>query len=612
MAVTPRVSIQPAGVMTQTVSAAPSIAPRLKVESPSDASGGVSCIRTSKEWVLPPRPKPGRKPSTETPPTKRKAQNRAAQRAFRERRAARVVELEERLQELESEKEEKEADLTTTLQRISSENQQLKSVTEELKQQLELFKQFQAQQAAFAAVAAATGQQMPGMLQPQTAHHLVSPAPSPVNEPTYSQDMLDRALEERLPVNKPSISPASTTHSASTSPASYQYQSASPSSAYQSVTIRRPLKISRQNSVVSPQTTVSSPHSVASPILYNAHKPPFSHAANPPSPLHNVERDEHENGSKEDSGGCGLCNRDGNCLCSDLGIKTATDVFPREQSPEPNPVRPSKHIRTDVGDDLEMDFTHAFQSAPLPKSMPDAQQHQSSGKSVQIRQPERQNEYIYSNATDFTTAFSSQSDMKTNARVIDPCGFCSNDTPCICADAAEAEANADNDLQSMQHSLTHDDMSTTLPPLRNDPHSTVIQQSNQNKLMALHPEPINDVSASAVKAPPGFAPGTCDMCQRDPMQTLFCTSLASKKSSGGGCGNCSQPGGCCGGSGGNSASKDGAFIPCSAAYQTLSRHKGFKAVELPSLVGKLSTKGGQVEVSSVASVLRELDRRLYN
>lgn len=56
---------------------------------------------TSKEWIVPPRPKPGRKPATDTPPTKRKAQNRAAQRAFRERRAARVGELEEQIQQIE-------------------------------------------------------------------------------------------------------------------------------------------------------------------------------------------------------------------------------------------------------------------------------------------------------------------------------------------------------------------------------------------------------------------------------------------------------------------------------------------------------------------------------
>src|ERR1700712_4545621 len=50
---------------------------------------------TTKEWVIPPRPKPGRKPATDTPPTKRKAQNRQAQRAFRERKTALVGELQE-------------------------------------------------------------------------------------------------------------------------------------------------------------------------------------------------------------------------------------------------------------------------------------------------------------------------------------------------------------------------------------------------------------------------------------------------------------------------------------------------------------------------------------
>ncbi|KAL8758861.1 MAG: hypothetical protein Q9184_003796 [Pyrenodesmia sp. 2 TL-2023] len=60
-------------------------------------------IFTHKEWVVPPRPKPGRKPAADNPPTKRKAQNRQAQRAFRERRAARVGELEEQMQKMEDE-----------------------------------------------------------------------------------------------------------------------------------------------------------------------------------------------------------------------------------------------------------------------------------------------------------------------------------------------------------------------------------------------------------------------------------------------------------------------------------------------------------------------------
>ena len=73
------------------------------------------------------------------------------------------------------------------------------------------------------------------------------------------------------------------------------------------------------------------------------------------------------------------------------------------------------------------------------------------------------------------------------------------------------------------------------------------------------------------------------------------------------------------GSGGSSASSTavrlnngGMFIPCADAYKTLSRHKKFNSVDFSTLVGKLTTRGMQVEVQSVANVLRELDRRLYN
>jgi hypothetical protein len=78
-------------------------------------------IMTRKEWVVPPRPRPGRKPATDTPPTKRKAQNRAAQRAFRERRAARVGELEEQLEETKEEQEKREAEMRSKITRLEAE-----------------------------------------------------------------------------------------------------------------------------------------------------------------------------------------------------------------------------------------------------------------------------------------------------------------------------------------------------------------------------------------------------------------------------------------------------------------------------------------------------------
>ncbi|OTB00173.1 hypothetical protein M426DRAFT_44289, partial [Hypoxylon sp. CI-4A] len=82
---------------------------------------------TSKNWVIPPRPKPGRKPATDTPPTKRKAQNRAAQRAFRERRAARVGELEEQLDEQKEEYEQVQEQLRDQVQGLDTEVQTLRN-----------------------------------------------------------------------------------------------------------------------------------------------------------------------------------------------------------------------------------------------------------------------------------------------------------------------------------------------------------------------------------------------------------------------------------------------------------------------------------------------------
>ncbi|KAH8664475.1 hypothetical protein BX600DRAFT_300806 [Xylariales sp. PMI_506] len=82
---------------------------------------------TSREWVIPPRPKPGRKPATDTPPTKRKAQNRAAQRAFRERRAARVGELEEQIEEQRKIHDNTEQELQDHVQALDQEVHNLRS-----------------------------------------------------------------------------------------------------------------------------------------------------------------------------------------------------------------------------------------------------------------------------------------------------------------------------------------------------------------------------------------------------------------------------------------------------------------------------------------------------
>lgn len=113
----PQLSLHPEDKMTMAAVVAP---------APSPAEGPKISM-TSKEWVIPPRPKPGRKPATDTPPTKRKAQNRAAQRAFRERRAARVGELEEQLDQHKDESDKKEADLKDKIHSLELDLQSFRS-----------------------------------------------------------------------------------------------------------------------------------------------------------------------------------------------------------------------------------------------------------------------------------------------------------------------------------------------------------------------------------------------------------------------------------------------------------------------------------------------------
>ncbi|OAA41668.1 bZIP transcription factor HapX [Metarhizium rileyi] len=97
------------------------------VISPSPVVEAPKISMTSKEWVIPPRPKPGRKPATDTPPTKRKAQNRAAQRAFRERRAARVGELEVQLDEQKETHQQEETKLQEKIRNLELDLQSFRS-----------------------------------------------------------------------------------------------------------------------------------------------------------------------------------------------------------------------------------------------------------------------------------------------------------------------------------------------------------------------------------------------------------------------------------------------------------------------------------------------------
>ncbi|KAH8731785.1 hypothetical protein GQ44DRAFT_766842 [Phaeosphaeriaceae sp. PMI808] len=99
---------------------------------PSSVGGGP----TGKNYSIPPRPKPGRKPATDEPQTKRKAQNRESQRAFRARKAAKVHDLTDEVSTVKTQFEELQvrfAQLEARNAELESERDYWKSAHDQLK-----------------------------------------------------------------------------------------------------------------------------------------------------------------------------------------------------------------------------------------------------------------------------------------------------------------------------------------------------------------------------------------------------------------------------------------------------------------------------------------------
>tara|TARA_R110002003_G_scaffold534_19_gene20330 strand:- start:4106 stop:5653 length:1548 start_codon:yes stop_codon:yes gene_type:complete len=97
--------------------------PTHAANGPSPSGGGPA----SRNYGVPSRPKPGRKPATDEPQTKRKAQNRESQRAFRARKAAKVQEL---ATQVESGKQQHQEEVNALLMRIDNLEQRLKQTEE--------------------------------------------------------------------------------------------------------------------------------------------------------------------------------------------------------------------------------------------------------------------------------------------------------------------------------------------------------------------------------------------------------------------------------------------------------------------------------------------------
>ncbi|KAI0304934.1 hypothetical protein BC826DRAFT_1100691 [Russula brevipes] len=121
----------------------------LKPPSPVISSSSTLWATASKEWVIPAKPKPGRKPKKDVFPAPvqqndipdasgRRVQNsitgRAAQRAFRERKQSQLAELQARIQLYEQGEIERNVALQTAAKRLKEENDQLRAENTQLKE----------------------------------------------------------------------------------------------------------------------------------------------------------------------------------------------------------------------------------------------------------------------------------------------------------------------------------------------------------------------------------------------------------------------------------------------------------------------------------------------
>ncbi|KAG1755173.1 uncharacterized protein EDB91DRAFT_277655 [Suillus paluster] len=119
------------------------------VSQAASSSSSTLWATASKEWVIPAKPKPGRKPKKETsagPPAPqddedsesagRRVQNRAAQRAFRERKQSQLAELQARLHSYEQGEIERNVALQNIAKKMKDENEELRKENQMLKDKI--------------------------------------------------------------------------------------------------------------------------------------------------------------------------------------------------------------------------------------------------------------------------------------------------------------------------------------------------------------------------------------------------------------------------------------------------------------------------------------------
>lgn len=549
---------------------------------------GPKISMTSKEWVIPPRPKPGRKPATDTPPTKRKAQNRAAQRAFRERRAARVGELEEQLDQFRAEYEKKESDLKDKVHSLELDVQSFRSRCMLLENMLDRERQ--------------------DRIRVETEAETLRRRHS---EHAFRNERMNSAPSHRDQHHHHSMQQQQ--------PQQQQHRHS----------------MSNNNRLPHPET--SRDFSISQIIT-----PPESMDSQNPMPL--ADADITCGGCSTDrcacaeevlasaTAGCGKCGFGTKCQClEELGPSRPVNDLKRPSSPS-NAGSAGKRVRQESSSrpsDHEMDFTTAFSRRQSQITTPI---HTDPPPSQMMSMPSALDESFKESCgfcKDGTYCACADAAMATPAMT-------PPETQPAVPRQVQTPPPSETDVVPPQPFIMEmtADGAVKLPP---------------RKPKAGQPAPATKASGGGCGA---GAPGTCAQCQADPKSGLFCRLMNAKfgkeQSGGGCCGGKGAGGGCCkskpssgsssiASSNNNKKEDEKITLPslpslglsCAEAYQTLASHRNFSeaANDINSWLPKLkatarasssssssrqSSRGRmpiEVEAASIMSVLKEFDIR---
>lgn len=499
----------------------------------------ITKIVMSKDWVLPPRPKPGRKPCDDIPSSKRKAQNRAAQRAFRERRANRVSELEEKIMEMERDRSVSEGILNNLIKNLQTENTQMKNELSTLKSENSLLRSKIRERS-------------------NTSSSLSTSSKSNSNSPERLS-----SIESLFKLEPQSAVPLKRKASA------ISMNSRSPNSKGE-IDFTNAFVFKKQRKMPVLNDIITSKNSSSDSISIKQD----SQSITPTASLDQTPR--------------------GSIISSNMVSSISMGGSKNTQVPSLSSILTFNN-NSSIGT-----LTNNDKSSLTTNSIP-----------------------AISNSIPFES-----------------CGFCSEDTPCVCR-----EIETEQQLQQQRE----------IKNIRETKLKNEIEKKEKELILELTRSAQNDDMSQVAKCTGN--PGTCLQCRNDPLSTLFCKTVAEKSNQQsqkevtreGSTSSIVLPGLSRNGSinnltdttsvnlsnvGDSSNSnflinKDNSnsrcrlpsleslkldeagkqFVPCADAYKTISNHLDIRNVGVNKIANNLQTKGMFVEVGSVVSCLRELDRK---